>query len=123
MKATRTSLSSVRAEEHDWGTLSWLCNKNVDPDAEMTFGVVSIKVGESNPRHRHPNCAELIYIMEGECDHSLGDDVSIHLQAGDLLRVPRDVWHNARNTGDRPVKMIVVYSDSVRQTVGEEGSL
>ena len=53
----------------------------------MTFGVVYINAGEGNPVHYHPNCEELIYVLSGECDHSLGDEV-IPLKPGMMLRIP-----------------------------------
>ena len=57
------------------GAIKWLCNDQIDPEAEMTFGVVYINAGEGNPTHYHPNCEELIYVLSGECDHKLGDEV------------------------------------------------
>lgn len=102
-----------------WGEIRWLCNGEIDPASEMTFGVVEIGAGQSNPRHHHPNCEEIIFVMEGRCDHSLGDEV-VPLEKGDALRIPRGVTHHAVNTGDGPVRMVIAYSTPHRQTVGEE---
>lgn len=116
--ATITNAAKMPKRNFDWGAITWLCNSQIDPDAQMTFGTVYIKPGASNPRHYHPNCEEYIFVIKGECDHSLDDEV-FHLKAGDMLRIPQNAWHHAVNTGDEDVEMIIVYSSPDRQTVGE----
>lgn len=101
-----------------WGKIQWLCGKEIDPDCAMTFGMVYINAGTSNDRHYHPNCEEYIFILSGECDHTLGDEVH-HLKPGMMLRIPTNVWHNATVTSWEPCRMIVAYSAADRQTVGE----
>ncbi len=100
----------------DWGAIKWLCNQEIDPEAQQTFGLVFINPGQQNPPHYHPNCEELIYVLSGECDHRLGDAV-LHLTPGSLLRIPANAVHCAANTGWDPVRMVIVYSAADRQTV------
>lgn len=116
MAITMTNSNEQGALEFPWGAIKWLCNDEIDPNAEMTFGVVYINAGEGNPTHYHPNCEELIYVLSGECDHKLGDEI-IPLKSGMMLRIPRNIKHNAVNTGWQPVTMIICYSDADRQTV------
>src|SRR3954468_16709903 len=71
----------------EWGAIKWLCNQEIDPEAEQTFGLVFINPEQQNPPHYPPNCEELIYILSGECDHRLGDAV-VRMTAGSLLRIP-----------------------------------
>ena len=121
MKPTMTSLETVETQRFPWGAIKWLCNDQIDPEAEQTFGVVYIQAGEANPLHAHPNCEELIYLISGECDHTLGDEV-LPLKAGMMLRIPRGVPHKAVNTGWDPVMMVISYSSGRRQMVMcEEG--
>ena len=114
--ATLTDVNDGESLQFPWGAIKWLCNDEIDSQAEMTFGLVFLNVGESNPLHIHPNCEELLYILSGECDHRLGDD-SFPMKAGTMIRIPRGVKHNAVNTGWQPVTMIVCYSAADRQTV------
>ncbi|TVY07924.1 cupin domain-containing protein [Paenibacillus cremeus] len=107
-----------RLIEENWGRIQWLCGKEIDPEAEMTFGMVYINAGVSNPRHVHPNCEEFIFVLSGECDHTLGDE-SFHLEPGMMLRIPRGVPHNAKTTSWEPCRMIIAYSSADRQTIGE----
>ena len=120
-ETTQSTPSPVREAEQpalsfDWGAIKWLCNQEIDPAAEQTFGLVFINAGQQNPPHYHPNCEELIYVLTGQCDHRLGD-ATHPLKAGDLLRIPTGVVHCARNTGWEPVRMVIVYSAADRQTV------
>jgi quercetin dioxygenase-like cupin family protein len=117
--ATLTSTQTQPAEPFDWGAITWLCSGRIDPEAQMTFGVVHIEPGRANPRHHHPNCEECIFVLSGECDHSLGDEV-FRLRAGSMLRIPQGVYHHAVNTGAERVRMVIAYSSPDRQTVGED---
>lgn len=114
---TVTTLDKEPDLKAEWGANSWLCNRKLDPETDLTLGVVEIKPGHSNPRHYHPNCEELVFVLEGECDHSLGDEV-FSLKPGQMLRIPTGAVHNAVNTGNRPVRMVIAYSTGERQTVG-----
>jgi len=119
--ATITNLRDADPERvltMDWGKIQWLCGKDIDPEAEMTFGMVYIEAGKQNPRHYHPNCEELIFVISGECDHTLGDE-TFHLSPGMMLRIPRGVPHNAKVTSWEPCRMIIAYSSPDRQTIGE----
>jgi quercetin dioxygenase-like cupin family protein len=93
----------------------------------LTFGVVQIEPGQANPEHLHPNCDEILYLLEGELLHTLGEE-EIHLRAGDTIHIPQGVRHRARNPGTVPARMVVTYNTGRRQMVrvtateGGEGS-
>ena len=114
--ATLTDVNEGESLQFPWGAIKWLCNDQIDAEAEMTFGMVYINAGEENPLHYHSNCEELLYLLSGECDHRLADDV-FPMKAGMMIRIPRGVKHNAINTGWQPVTMVVCYSAADRQTV------
>ncbi len=120
-KPTVTHTQSQPALTFPWGSIQWLCNQEIDPEAAQTFGLVFINPGQNNPLHLHPNCEELIYVLSGQCDHTLGDEV-IPLTTGSMLRIPTGVPHKAVNTGWEPVRMVIVYSSADRQTVFVEAS-
>ncbi len=102
--------------EHDWGWLRWMMNEKLDPDSEMTFGLVEINAGHRNPMHVHPNCEEHLYVLSGSCEHILGGQTCT-LKAGDVIRIPRGVPHYARTKGKEPMKAVIVYSSGDRQFV------
>jgi quercetin dioxygenase-like cupin family protein len=118
---TEKSPQPVREAEQpalpfEWGAIKWLCNREIDPEAQQTFGLVFINPGQQNPPHYHPNCEELIYVLSGECDHRLGE-ATLPLGPGSLLRIPANAVHCAVNTGWEPVRMVIVYSAADRETV------
>ncbi len=101
-----------------WGSLLWLASGDIGNAEGLTLGRVTIKPGESNPRHAHNNCEEVLYLMSGTLDHSVGDE-NILLEAGDSLTVPAGIFHNAKNIGDEDADMIVVYSSAKRDFTPE----
>jgi quercetin dioxygenase-like cupin family protein len=96
--------------------IKWLFSGQSSPGAEQTLGYVVIDPGQKNPLHAHPNCEEVLYLISGELDHSLGDAV-YRLKAGDAIRVPAGAKHDARCVSAAPAEMVVCYSVPDRQIV------
>lgn len=104
----------------DWGNLTWLVGEREMPGAEQTLGVVVIYPGKRNALHSHPNCEELLYVMEGECDHRLGDEM-VHLSPGSVIRIPRGVKHWAFCTSKESLRAVISFSAPDRLTDNHEG--
>jgi quercetin dioxygenase-like cupin family protein len=119
-KLSLTSLDKVEAQNFPWGSIRWLMNAQIDPQAEMTLGIVHVKPHQSNPLHIHPNSAEYLHMLSGECEHLVGQRW-VALKAGDTLRIPKGVVHGAR-TKDQPFRCIVVYNTGKRQMVPVAGT-
>ena len=99
--------------DEPWGSLSWLASKAIGNAAGVTVGRVIIEPGQSNPRHSHSTCEEVLYLLAGKLEHWIGDE-SVILEAGDTLSVPANVAHYAVNLGDENADMIVAYSSGER---------
>lgn len=99
-----------------WGYMQWLCSGTLFADAQQTVGYVEIAPGAKNPKHLHSNSDEVLYLLEGELDHSLGDTVH-HLTPGMAIHIPQDVPHDAHNPGATVARMIVTYPTADRQVV------
>lgn len=112
---TLQKFDKAEVQEFPWGWLRWLVNDQVDPAAEMTFGMVYIKPHQTNPLHVHPNSAEYLHVLEGSCEHRVGDRW-VTVKAGDTLRIPRGVKHNAR-TKDESCRAVLVYDTGKRVMV------
>ena len=110
------NLNSETPLEFPWGGIKWLMNAELDQDAQQTFGMVFINPGHANPRHYHPNCEELLYVVSGSCTHSLGDQ-RYALNPGELIRVPAGVVHHAENKGWDPLRAIISFSAGDRKTI------
>jgi quercetin dioxygenase-like cupin family protein len=105
-------------DRKEWGSLSWFASRALAGTAGLTVGRVVIKAGQSNPRHAHPNCEEVLYLLDGELEHTAGDEV-VHLRPGDALVMKANVFHNARSVGDRDADMLVIFSSGDREFVAE----
>lgn len=106
-------------ETFPWGWIRWLMNSRIDPGAAQTFGEVEIYPGRRNPLHSHPNCEELLYVLSGACEHTLGAE-KVLLGAGDLLRIPAGTPHQAAVLGKESMRAVIVYSSPDRQTILHE---
>ena len=100
-------------KDEPWGSLQWTANSDIGNTENITLGRVIIKKGEANPRHKHSNCEEVLYLLSGSLDHTVGDD-HVTLKAGDTLTLPPDIYHNATNIGEEDADMIVAYSTGKR---------
>lgn len=114
------SINDGSGEMTSWGHLSWLVGEKEMPGAEQTLGVVTIQPGQRNPLHRHPNCEELLYVVSGECDHLLGEEM-YHLMPGSVIRIPREVPHWAKCTSAEPLVAVIAFSAPDRRAENLEG--
>jgi quercetin dioxygenase-like cupin family protein len=102
-----------------WGSLNWLANRKLLGTKALTLGRVVIKAGESNPRHAHPGAEELLFLLAGRLEHTVGDERHI-VEAGDTLLIPAGVYHNATSIGKEDADMIVAYDTADRAFVKEK---
>ncbi len=83
--------------------------KYPDTDSpEITTVLVRIKPGGESGRHKHPT-SPLIYVISGTVTIEFDDGKSQTIEAGNAFIEAVDTWHNAKNLGQRPVKMLVTF--------------
>lgn len=99
--------------EEDWGSLCWLASQEIGNAEAITVGRVIIKKGRSNPRHSHSNSEEVLYLLRGKLEHSVGERALI-MEPGDTLVVAPGTAHNATAIGEEDADMIVAYPTGVR---------
>jgi len=61
------------------------------------------------PLHVHPHTDEAFYVADGDATFLLGDR-ELRLTAGGLVFVPRGMAHTVWNSGDGPVRGLLVIS-------------
>jgi len=61
------------------------------------------------PVHVHPDTDEAFYLAEGNATFLLGDR-EVQASGGDLVFVPRGQAHTVWNSGDSPVRGLIVIS-------------
>jgi mannose-6-phosphate isomerase-like protein (cupin superfamily) len=75
----------------------------------------SIRVGTfppghpAPPLHVHPHTDEAFYVADGDATFQLGDR-EVPVTAGGLVFVPRGMAHTVWNSGDRPVRGLILVS-------------
>lgn len=111
-----TSVDAEVTEEFEWGRIRWLVNGAKVPGANITVGWVEIEPGHKNPLHLHPNSQEVLVLVEGELDHSIGDEMH-HLTPGSAICVPANTPHDGRNVGTVTARMVVSYPTGDRQMI------
>jgi quercetin dioxygenase-like cupin family protein len=119
MKQRVVNATDGERHDFDWGSISWLQSGSFSGSEELTLGEVIIKAGMSNPMHTHGNCEEVLYLIEGELEHSCGEEPLYHLKPGSSICIQRGVLHNAKCVSRQDARMIVAYSSAFREMKGE----
>ena len=65
---------------------------------EVIQTIVELEAGTVAPKHSHPG-EEIIYVLEGTWEYAVGDNPPLTLKAGDVLFIPAETPHSARNVG------------------------
>jgi oxalate decarboxylase/phosphoglucose isomerase-like protein (cupin superfamily) len=102
----------VETQVFDWGRIQWLSEPRVTGAQRITAGVVTLEPGKGHQRHNHPGVDEVLYVIEGEGVQmvDLGVEERRTVRAGSMIHIPADIYHETINTGDRPMKLLAVYS-------------
>ena len=77
--------------------------------AEVTALVLDIGPGGETGRHMHPY-PTFVYVLEGAIDVQM-DGGSVHsYKAGASFLEALNTWHNGKNNGTTPAKVLVVFA-------------
>jgi len=75
----------------------------------ISFSVEDMIPGRKMRIHKHLNNDELIFIHKGEGTLTI-DEQTLEVKTGDVVFVPRGVWHGLDNTGKKNLLMVFQYS-------------
>ena len=98
-------------------TTTWDGVKIVYPKTErpeIQSVMVEIAPGAATAWHRHP-VNNIAYIIEGKVRLELENGTTHEFKAGEAFAEVVDTWHRGVNTGEGPLRILVVY-------VGEAGT-
>lgn len=68
------------------------------PGYEVIQARVELDPGVSSSRHTHPG-EEIVYVIEGSLEYRIDGRSPIILRAGEVLSIPADTAHAAKNVG------------------------
>ncbi|MEM7535541.1 MAG: cupin domain-containing protein [Chloroflexota bacterium] len=80
--------------------------KSIDTDGAFAVIEIVTEPGESVATHVHQNEDELVYLIEGEIEVTLGDQ-QMKAGAGVLALLPRGIPHGFTNIGSDPSRLLV----------------
>ena len=102
-----------RLEAAEGLSMDWLVDDSLVENAGLTVARMTLARGARTQRHRHPNCSEVIHLIEGRVDHAIGQE-RVAMKAGDTVFIPAGCYHQTTNIGGRDATMIVSYSAGTR---------
>jgi oxalate decarboxylase/phosphoglucose isomerase-like protein (cupin superfamily) len=105
-----TTTDDVDRLEFDWGKIHFLSEPQVTNAERFSFGIVELAQGQGHARHNHPGSEEIIYVVSGEGEQMVDDQPAVKVGPGASIYIPADIYHSTLNTGNKPMKLIVVYS-------------
>ena len=79
----------------------------------------TLPAGFSTGRHVHRVQEETFYVLEGECEWQVGDQL-VHASPGTYVFIPPGVPHNIANASDKPARMIMTVSPPGHEQYFEE---
>jgi len=99
----------------EWGGLTWFASRKLGNSEDMTVGKCVIKPGCGNPLHSHPNCSEILTVIEGKISHVIEDGKEVEMEAGDTISIPPNIPHKARNIGTCDAAMYISFDSADRE--------
>jgi quercetin dioxygenase-like cupin family protein len=78
-------------------------------DGSFSVCEVTEEPGSAAPLHVHHGEAEAFYVLEGAIELTCGDD-ALTAAAGDFVYAPRDIAHKYVVVGDRPARVLLLFS-------------
>jgi mannose-6-phosphate isomerase-like protein (cupin superfamily) len=88
-----------------------VCLAGADTGGAYCLLEVALAPGMSVPRHTHTREDEAYFVLVGELEVVVGDEIFV-LRPGDTLMAPRDVPHQLRNSGNVENHYLLVFSPS-----------
>jgi quercetin dioxygenase-like cupin family protein len=77
--------------------------------AEVTALMLAIGPGGETGRHMHPY-PTFVYVLEGAIEVEMDGGVVHPYKAGDSFLEVVNTWHNGKNKGTTPAKVLVVFA-------------
>ena len=84
-----------------------LIARAIDTDGRFTVFEQTTPAGWGPPRHVHAKEDEIVYVLDGTYEVSLGNERRT-VSAGGCAILPRGIPHGFRNVGDTPARFVCV---------------
>ena len=82
-----------------------------ETNGALTVLETVVTPGDGPPLHVHVKDDEAVYVLEGEIDFRVGDEL-YHNRAGSFVFIPRGVPHTFQNVGSEDGRMLLMFTPS-----------
>jgi mannose-6-phosphate isomerase-like protein (cupin superfamily) len=84
-----------------------LIDRTTSPITQCSLAEEVLPPGCAVSPHHHQQIEEVYYVLSGRGTMTVGDQQS-EVGAGDAIYVPRGYWHTLENTGEEPIRLLLV---------------
>ncbi|HEU0165660.1 MAG TPA: cupin domain-containing protein [Thermomicrobiales bacterium] len=102
--------TQLPTDQFGWGFTKWLVTPDQPGGAGMSFGEVIALPGMGHDRHNHPDAEEILYFLSGTGLQMVDDEEPFEVHAGDVVYIPKAIFHSTLNTGWEPLKILAIYN-------------
>lgn len=102
--------TTLPTDQYGWGIIKWLVTPDQPGGADLTLGEVVVLPGVGHDRHNHPDAEEVLYVLSGTGLQMVDDGEPYEVRAGDVIYIPKGVYHSTHNTGWEPMRVIALYN-------------
>ncbi|PSL02764.1 Cupin domain-containing protein [Haloactinopolyspora alba] len=110
MKLSQVDPHSRATMTFDWGAVKWFVQPGTTPGATLSFGEVVLNPGQGHDRHNHETAEEVLYVLSGAGEQMLDDQEPFTVHPGDVIHVPKGMFHATLNTGWAPMRLVAIYN-------------
>ncbi|WP_455280987.1 cupin domain-containing protein [Cupriavidus necator] len=110
-----SEMKGYAPEAHTGTTNIILSDRAFCPNFELVLG--RVRPGGSAVHHYHDKEAQVVYVISGEGEVTIGDDPPMIAGAGTVVRIPPGVDHGLMPLpGDNTWEVLIVYSPPISHT-------
>jgi oxalate decarboxylase/phosphoglucose isomerase-like protein (cupin superfamily) len=102
--------ANVPTHSFDWGLIKWFVTPDQNQGASLTFGEVILLPDQGHDRHNHPDAEEILYVLSGEGKQMIDDQDFFTIQTGDVIYIPKGIYHSTYNSSWEPLRLLAVYN-------------
>lgn len=116
--AILTRAADTQYAKQPWGELRWFTSAELNNSPTTTTGQATVRPGQETPRHFHPDCDEILRVVQGRILQTVGSK-SFEMNAGDVISIPEGLKHGSKNIGTEDAVLALSYPTGHRRTIGE----
>ena len=97
----------------DGSTIRELCGLPTGGTVNQSLAEATLEPGQATTRHYHRDAEEIYFVLEGEGQLELEGERA-RVEAGDAIPIEPGAWHQIRNLGTVPLRILCCCSPPYR---------